>query len=61
MLVLRWMRSATRGVLGLLTVVPFVSLVLGVIVNRGPGGEARFSLFPMALQALDPFAWTCGE
>jgi ABC-type Fe3+ transport system permease subunit len=28
-------------------------------VDRGPAGEARVSLFPLALLALDPFVWTC--
>ena len=30
-------------------------------VDRGPDGEPRFSLFPIALLAFDPFAWTCAR
>ncbi len=61
MFVLRGMRSVTRGLLGFLTVVPVVALVLTVLLDRGPAGEVRGSLFPMALLALDPFVWTCAR
>ena len=61
MFVLRGMRSVTRGLLGLLTVVPVVALVLAVLLDRGPTGEVRVSIFPMALLALDPFVWTCAR
>ena len=56
----RWLRAATRGVVGLLTVLPALALVVAVLVDLGPDGEPRFSLFPIALLAFDPFAWTCG-
>jgi ABC-type Fe3+ transport system permease subunit len=45
-------------ILGLVLLLP---LLLAVWVDRGPAGEVRFSLFPMALLALDPFARTCAR
>ena len=61
MLVFRGIKALARGSLGLVTVLPVATLVLGVFVDRGPGGEARLSFFPMALLALDPFVWTCAQ
>ena len=57
----RWLRAATRGVVGLLTVLPALALAVAVLVDLGPDGEPRFSLFPIALLAFDPFAWTCAR
>jgi iron(III) transport system permease protein len=45
----------------MLTVLPAIALVLAVLVDRGPDGEPRLSLFPAALLAWDPFAWTCAR
>jgi iron(III) transport system permease protein len=39
--------------------VPVVAILLAVLVDRGPSGTTRLSLFPLALVALDPFASTC--
>jgi len=39
--------------------VPVVAILLAILVDRGPSGNGRLSLFPLALVALDPFAWTC--
>ncbi|MGP0063082.1 MAG: ABC transporter permease [Isosphaeraceae bacterium] len=61
MFVLRGIRSVTRGILGLLAVVPVAALVLAGPFDRGPAGEPRVSFFPMALLALDPFVWTCAR
>ena len=55
----RWLRALARGLLRLILLVPIVALLLAVLVDRGPSGNARLSLFPMAIVALDPFAWTC--
>ena len=57
----RRLHMLMRACLGLLTVVPLVALVLGVFVKRGSAGEARLSLFSMAMLALDPFVWTCAR
>lgn len=57
----RWLRAAARGVVGVLTMLPAMAMVAAILVDRGPGGEFRFSLFPMALLAFDPFAWTCAR
>ena len=55
----RWSRALARGLLRLILLLPIVALLLAVLVDRGPSGNARLSLFPMAIVALDPFAWTC--
>jgi ABC-type Fe3+ transport system permease subunit len=55
----RWLRAAAPGVLWLLTVAPVIALALAVVADRGPAGQVRITLFPLALLALDPFVWTC--
>jgi ABC-type Fe3+ transport system permease subunit len=45
----------------MLAVLPAVALAIAVFTDRGPDGEPRLSLFPIALLALDPFAWTCAR
>src|SRR5579883_1305216 len=57
----RWQRAAARGAVGMLAVLPAIALVLAVLVDRGPDGEPRVSLFPAALLAWDPYAWTCAR
>lgn len=37
---------------------PLAALGVCALVDVGPGGEARASLFPLAVSALDPFVWT---
>jgi ABC-type Fe3+ transport system permease subunit len=56
-----WLRAAARGAVGLLTVLPAIALVIAVLIDRGPDGELRVSLFPLALLTFDPFAWTCAR
>jgi ABC-type Fe3+ transport system permease subunit len=55
----RWLRALAKGFLRLILLVPVVAILLAVLVDRGPSGTPRLSLFPLALVALDPFAWTC--
>ncbi|MDG3006553.1 hypothetical protein [Paludisphaera mucosa] len=55
-LVAGWLSSIA---LGLLVVGPLAALGVCALVDRGPGGEARASLFPVAVAALDPYVWTC--
>jgi ABC-type Fe3+ transport system permease subunit len=57
----RWLRTLARGTVGLLTILPAVALTIAVFIDRGLDGEPRPSLFPIALLALDPFAWTCAS
>src|SRR5689334_19200558 len=57
----RWLGTAARAAVGALAVLPAVALVIAVLVDRGPDGEPRLSLFPIALLAFDPFAWTCAR
>jgi ABC-type Fe3+ transport system permease subunit len=40
---------------------PVVALFLSVLVDRGAGGEVRFSRFPLALLAVDPLVGTCAR
>ena len=42
----RWLRAATRGVVGLLTVLPALALVVAVLVDLGPDGEPAFLALP---------------
>ncbi len=55
----RWLRALARGLFRLILLLPIVALLFAVLVDRGPSGNARLSLFPMAIVALDPFAWIC--
>ncbi len=57
----RWLHAAARGAVGLVTLLPAVALAIATLVDRGPDGEPRLSLFPIALLAFDPFAWTCAR
>jgi ABC-type Fe3+ transport system permease subunit len=38
---------------------PMAALVLGTVLDAGPSGEVRASLFPAAVALFDPFFWTC--
>jgi iron(III) transport system permease protein len=55
----RWLRAFAKSFLRLILLMPVVALLLAMLVDHGPSGNARLSLFPMALVALDPFVWTC--
>jgi len=55
-LIARWASSLA---LGLLIAGPLAAVTACALVDRGPEGEVRASLFPLALAALDPFVWTC--
>ncbi len=46
---------------GLWLIVPTVALGLlpASVLDRGPSGDVRPTLFPFALGALDPFLWNC--
>jgi len=46
---------------GLWLLVPTIALGLlpAAVLDRGPSGEVRPTLFPFALVALDPFVWDC--
>lgn len=45
--------------LALLLLAPLPALVLASVVDRGPAGEARPTVFPLALTVLDPFVRGC--
>ncbi len=53
--VARWMGT----LVGLLVLAPAVALVPAAVLDRGPRGNVRSTLFPAALALLDPFVWTC--
>lgn len=41
----------------MLAVVPVAALVVGALVDRGPSGEVRLTVFHLALTVLDPAVW----
>lgn len=45
--------------LWLVVLAPALALVPAAVLDRGPAGEVRASVFPLALGALDPFVWDC--
>ena len=53
-------RRAIAIVLGLVLLAPVVALLPSALLDIGPEPEsrARFSVFPLALTALDPLIWT---
>ncbi|APW60033.1 ABC transporter permease [Paludisphaera borealis] len=58
--VLRILGNLTSSaLLGLVVVGPIVALCAAAVLDRGPGGEPRVSIFSVAITALDPFVWTC--
>ena len=63
MLVVRWLRSLARLVLGVVLLSPVVALPLALLLDRGPAGETRISphFFPLVLWLFDDFAWTCAR
>jgi ABC-type Fe3+ transport system permease subunit len=60
-----WFRGLCRGsgAVGLWAVVlaPSAALVTAAVLDRGPGGAVRLTLFPAALAALDPYVWDCAR
>jgi iron(III) transport system permease protein len=48
---------ATVALIGL----PVALLVPAALLDQGPSGGVRASLFPMALTLWDPFVWTCAR
>jgi len=60
--------GGTRGsgrwpgaVVGAAALSPAVALGLSALLDRGPGGEVRPGLFPVALAALDDHVWECAR
>lgn len=46
-----------RWLSALLATVPIAALIVGMLVDRGPLGSVRVSVFHVALTALDPAVW----
>lgn len=57
----RWIRGTARVVVGLLTMLPAIALAIALLVDFGPEGEPRLSIFPVALLAFADFTWTCAR
>src|SRR5262245_41839365 len=59
----RWLRTVARWLLRFVQFVPAVALLVAVVVDEGPSGEARASphFFAVALWLFDDFAWTCAR
>jgi iron(III) transport system permease protein len=58
---LRPLGRLTRWVIAALATVPLAALVLAAVVDRGPRGALRLSLFPLALTLLDDYVWECAR
>lgn len=56
----RAIRRAISSVQGLVLLAPLVALLPAAVLDIGPEPESRtrFSMFPLALTALDPLIWT---
>jgi iron(III) transport system permease protein len=53
----RWVGTA----LGVVVLAQAVALAPAALLDRGPGGDVRATLFPAALAAFDPFLWDCAR
>jgi ABC-type Fe3+ transport system permease subunit len=57
--VVGWLGLWAGTGLWVVTLAPALALVPAAVLDRGPGGTARVSLFPLALTVLDPLVWDC--
>ena len=58
-----WRRTARVVAIGCATslALPVLGLIPAAIVDIGPGGNVRQSLFPLAITVWDPFVWVCAR
>ena len=59
-----WLRGPGRLMGAFLLVAllgPALAPWLSAVIDRGPDGSARLSLFPIAIAAFDPFVWACAR
>src|SRR5438132_5579859 len=40
---------------------PALALLPAAVLDEGPGGAVRATVFPWALAALDPYVWDCAR
>jgi iron(III) transport system permease protein len=59
MRVIRWLGRWAGTGLWVAVLAPTLALLPAAVLDRGPDGTVRASLFPMALAGLDPFVWEC--
>jgi ABC-type Fe3+ transport system permease subunit len=59
MRVIRWLGRWAGTGLWVVVLAPALALLPAAVLDRGPGGTVRPTLFPMALSALDPLLWDC--
>ncbi len=62
--VIRFVRGLYRAVaraVGVVLLIPVLALIPAAVMERGPSGGVRTSLFPAALVVLDPFLWDCSR
>jgi ABC-type Fe3+ transport system permease subunit len=57
--VFRWLLRWAGTGLWVVVLAPALALLPAAVLDRGPGGSVRPTLFPLALAALDPFLWDC--
>src|SRR3954453_5042128 len=59
MRVVRWLGRWAGTGLWVAVLAPARALLPAAVLDRGPRGEVRPTLLPLALAALDPFLWDC--
>ena len=59
----RWLQTLARWLLYFVQFAPAVALLVAILVDEGPSGEARASphFFALVLWLFDDFAWTCAR
>lgn len=61
MRVVRWLGRWAGTGLWVAVLAPALALLPAAFLDRGPGGNVRLTLLPMALAALDPLLWECAR
>src|SRR4051794_22034650 len=59
--IVRWLGRWAGTGLWVAVLAPALVLLPASVIDRGPGGNVRASMFPFALLVLDPFVWDCAR
>ncbi|GAC1474214.1 MAG: hypothetical protein NVSMB9_24160 [Isosphaeraceae bacterium] len=58
---LRVLGNSAGSIVRVVVLAPLLALLLASVLDRGPNGSTRLSLFPAAIALLDPFVWECAR